>query len=441
MLVFAFKAYTGMSQLQIKSGRLLDTIHETAKWGASGVWGPDPTETGVRRLALGDDDKKVRDWFVNEVKLLGCELKIDAVGNIFAIYPGKDNLKPPTAMGSHLDTQPSGGRYDGIYGVLSALEVLRTLKENDYVPNYPIAVVDWTNEEGARFPVATVASGVWAGMHPVDYAYGLQSIYDTEKVTFEDELIRIGYKGETESSHIANPLAAHFEIHIEQGPILEDEKKKIGVVTGVQGYSWNKVVVKGIACHAGTTPMKSRADALEMAAKMILKGIEIAESHSGQATVGCLSLEPSSINVIPELVEFTFDARHVEDEKLQQIVNEAAAAFKEIGAKGKNGSKPLAVEFTNTLTSNAVKFNQNNIDTVKTAALSLFKPEEVREIISGAGHDSCCTSTVIPTSMIFIPSKNGISHNPEEYSSPEDIENGFKVLLETVVRYDQQRKE
>lgn len=430
-----------MSGLQIKSGRLLQTIHETAKWGASGVWGPDPTETGVRRLALGDEDKQVRDWFVEEVKLLGCEVKIDTVGNIFAIYPGKDNLKAPTGMGSHLDTQPTGGRYDGIYGVLSGLEVLRTLKENNYVPNYPIALVDWTNEEGARFPVSTIASAVWAGLKPIEYAYALESVYDTDKVTFGSELVRIGYKGETEASHITNPLDAHFEIHIEQGPILEEENKKIGIVTGVQGYSWNQVVIKGIACHAGTTPMRSRADALEMAAKMILKGIEIAEGHGGQATVGVLSVEPSSINVIPERVEFSFDARHHEDDKLQQIVDDAAVAFKAIGAQGKNGTKPLPVEFTNTLTSKAVKFHDNNINTVREAALSLFKADEVREIVSGAGHDSCCTSKVIPTSMIFIPSKNGISHNPEEYSYPEDVENGFKVLLETIVRYDQQRAE
>ncbi|KAG7192814.1 uncharacterized protein KQ657_001269 [Scheffersomyces spartinae] len=430
-----------MNQLKIKQGRLVDTIHHTAQWGASGVWGSHPTETGVRRLALGDEDKKVRDWLVEEARLLGCEVKVDAVGNIFAIYPGKDNLQPPTGMGSHLDTQPTGGRYDGIYGVLSGLEVLRTMKDNNYVPNYPVALVDWTNEEGARFPVNTIASAVWAGLQTKEYAYDLESIYDTDRVTFGGELSRIGYKGETDASHVTNPLAAHFEIHIEQGPILEEENKKIGIVTGVQGYSWNRVIIKGIACHAGTTPMKSRADALEMAAKMILKGIEIAEGHGGQATIGTMSVEPSSINVIPERVEFSFDARHHEDAILKQIVEEAEAAFTAIGAYGKNGSKPLPVEFTNTMTSHSVKFDTNNIRTVKQAALALFKAEDVKEIISGAGHDSCNTSRVIPTSMIFIPSKNGISHNPEEYSSPEDVENGFKVLLETIIRYDQQRKE
>lgn len=213
------------SGLAIKEGRLLANIHETAQFGAKGRWGPQETETGVCRLALSDLDKNVRDWFVEETKKLGCKIVIDKMGNIFAIYPGK-NRGFPTGIGSHLDTQPTGGRYDGVLGVLTGLEVLRTFKENNFVPNYPVCVVNWTNEEGARFPVSMMSSSVWAGTHKKDDIYQLKSVTDTKPVSVKEELERIGYMGDVECSYEANPLAAHFELHIEQGPILEETAKK-----------------------------------------------------------------------------------------------------------------------------------------------------------------------------------------------------------------------
>ncbi|CUM64734.1 uncharacterized protein PRCAT00002345001 [Priceomyces carsonii] len=429
--------------LSFQSGRLLTTIHDTAsKFGAKGVWGPEPTETGVCRLALSDYDKQVRDWFIEETKSLGCKIKVDEIGNIFAIYPGKKE-GPPIGIGSHLDTQPNGGRYDGIYGVLSGLEVIRTLHDNKYVPNYPIAVIDWTNEEGARFPRSIVASGLWADLIEKEDALGLKSITDNVPVTIGEELKRIGYSGKYEASYKSNPLAAHFEIHIEQGPVLETEQKKIGIVTGVQAYAWYTVTVKGRSSHAGTTPMKTRSDALQIASKMILEGIEIAEKHDGLATIGTLTLEPALVNVIPDKVTFTLDARHVYDEKLKNIIDEIKSRFKSIAEKS-NGTpftKPLEVEFSHIYTSPAVHFNETNIKVVKESALEHFPEDEIREIVSGAGHDSCSTSVRVPTSMIFIPSKNGISHNPEEYSSPEEVENGFKVLLSTILKYDEMRAE
>lgn len=430
-----------MFDLKIKEGRLLETIHETAKWGAKGTWGPESTQTGVCRLALSDLDKEVRNWFVAEVENLGCKVKIDTMGNIFAIYPGR-NPGNPTGIGSHLDTQPNGGRYDGILGVLAGLEVLRTLKENKYVPNYPIALIDWTNEEGARFPRAIVSSSVWAGLISEQEAHAIQSIDDLP-VTIEAELKRIGYNGTVETSYRKNSLAAHFELHIEQGPVLENENKKIGVVLGVQAFSWNKVTVRGNSSHAGTTPMNTRADALEAASKMIIKGIEIAEKHNGLATIGTISVGPALINVIPDTVHFSFDARHAHDELVATIVEESKKEFENIANSRKNKmlSKPLTVEWKHIHTSPAVKFNETNVLVVRGAALELFEQEEVKEIISGAGHDSCSTSAVVPTSMIFIPSKNGVSHNPEEYSSPEEVENGFKVLLNTILKYDELRKE
>jgi hydantoinase/carbamoylase family amidase len=430
------------TQLKITEGRLLNTIHETAaKWGAAGVWGSHHTETGCCRLALSDLDKGVRDWFVEETKALGCTVKVDEMGSIFAIYPGK-NEGPPTGIGSHLDTQPNGGRYDGIYGVLSGLEVLRTMKDNNFVPNFPVAVVDWTNEEGARFPKTCIASCVWAGLVTKEEAYKVESITDKVPVSYGAELERIGYKGTTPSNHTENPLAAHFEIHIEQGPVLEHEKKKIGIVVGAQAYHWQQIIVKGRSSHAGTTPMHTRSDALHSASKMICSAIDIAKSHGGLATIGTISLEPSSVNVIPEKVMFTLDTRHVEDAILETINADIAKEFEKLVEAGSDPAQtalPLEVEHELLVHSEAIKFNETNIATVRQSAIQLFGEENVREITSGAGHDSCSTSHVVPTSMIFIPSKNGISHNPEEYSSPEEVANGFEVLLATIVKYDELR--
>lgn len=430
-----------IDSLTIKQGRLIETIHETANWGAKGIWGPESTQTGVCRLALSDLDKKVRDWFVQETEKLGCQVKIDEMGNIFAIYPGK-NQGSPIGIGSHLDTQPNGGRYDGILGILLGLEVLRTLKDNNYTPNYPIAVIDWTNEEGARFPTSMVSSGVWAGKIPLETAWSLKSL-DVNPVSMKHELERIGYNGDVKASYLENPLACHFELHIEQGPVLENEKKKIGVVTGVQAFEWNLVTVTGKSSHAGTTPMNTRSDAIMMASKIILMTIEVASREGGLATVGTLDLEPRSVNVIPNIVKFSLDVRHVKDDKLEKIMNEIKTKAAEITQTNINSSfaKPLTVEFQNLITSPAINFNQTNIDTVRKSALQLFKKNEIRDIVSGAGHDSCFTSSRVPTSMIFIPSKDGVSHTPEEYSSPEEVENGFQVLLRSVLLYDEMRGE
>ena len=429
-----------MTALTIQEGRLISTIHETAKWGAKGVWGSESTQTGVCRLALSDLDKNVRDWFVDELKHLGCKVKIDQMGNIFGIYPGKNNDAAPTGIGSHLDTQPNGGRYDGILGVLLGLEVLRTIKDNGYVPNFPIAIIDWTNEEGARFPQSMVSSGVWAEKIPLQTALNLKSL-DKTPVTMGEELKRIGYDGDVKASYLENPLAAHFELHIEQGPILENEQKKIGVVTGVQAFEWNLVTVSGKSSHAGTTPMNTRSDAMLIASRIITMAIETATKLGGLATIGTLEVEPRSVNVIPNIVKFSLDVRHVKDEELSIIMSEIKTKAEEISQTNINSkfAKPLTVLFKNLTTSPAINFNETNIKTVKNSAEELFGKDEIKEIVSGAGHDSCFTSVRVPTSMIFIPSKDGVSHTPEEYSTPEEVENGFKVLLNTVLKYDQMR--
>ncbi|KAK6454036.1 beta alanine synthase [Scheffersomyces xylosifermentans] len=425
--------------LKIKPGRLLTTIHETAKaFGAKGVWGPESTQTGVCRLTLSDLDKGVRDWFIDETKSLGCEIKVDEIGNIFAIYPGKNNNAAPTAIGSHLDTQPTGGRYDGIYGVLSGLEVLRTLKENEFVPNYPIALINWTNEEGARFPMSIMASSVWAENIPLETAYKLESVTDAEPVTVEHELKRIGYLGPNKASYKTNPIKAHFEIHIEQGPVLEDEKKLIGIVTGVQSYAWYKVRVFGKAQHTGTTPLAARSDALLATSQMIVKGNELAKKHGCLFSVGVLNVKPAVVNVIPEHVEFIIDVRHIQDKGLSAILGEIKKEFPKIASES---GRALSLEFDHIYTSDAVKFHDDCIACVRESASEIVGADLAREIISGAGHDSCSTSTRVPTSMIFIPSKDGVSHNPAEYSKPEDVHTGFEVLMSAVLKYDSLRKD
>lgn len=431
-----------MTKLSIKPGRLLSTIHETlAAFGAKGVWGSEPTQTGVCRLSLSNFDKQVRDWFVSETKKLGCTVKVDEVGNIFSEFPGKKKGKP-TAIGSHLDTQPTGGRYDGIYGVLSGLEVLRTMKDNNYTPEYPITVIDWTNEEGARFPMSIMASLVWAGNVTKEKVHSIKAIDQpgVSEPTVLEELERIGYLGDTPALYKENPIAAYFEIHIEQGPILEENNELIGVVTSVQAYTWVTTRIYGRAQHTGTTPLRSRSDAMLLASKMMIKGNEIAEKHNGLFSVGVLKVEPAAVNVIPEYVEFVYDIRHPSDEGRAAIQEEVEREFRAIVDNKANGLH-TKIEFDVIYTSPAVKFHEDCISCVRSAAESIVGKDKMREMGSGAGHDACATSDRVPTSMIFIPSKDGISHNPAEYSKPEEIDLGFRVLLEAVISYDKKRTE
>ncbi|KAG7697145.1 hypothetical protein KL915_002408 [Ogataea haglerorum] len=424
---------------KIQESELIETIHSTAQqFGAHGVWGDDPTETGVCRLALTDLDKKIKDWFINETKSLGCTIKVDNVGNIFATFPGKHNDHLATGIGSHLDTQPTGGRYDGIYGVLSGLQVLRTLKSNNYVPNFPITLVNWCNEEGARFPMSMMASSVWAGLTKKEAVYKLQDVFDS-RITVMDELKRIGYLGEIECSHNSNPLKCHFEIHIEQGPILEALNKTIGVVTGAQAFSWIEVTFEGTAQHTGTTPLEYRQDSLLAASQVICKLNEMAKSHGGLATVGKISVEPDVVNVIPEKVSFVIDFRHCEDSVHKAMELEVFDIIEQASKNTAGNGAPLKYSTNLLIHSPASHFDTKMLGIIKDSASSIVGENSTHNIVSGAGHDSCNTNQVIPTAMIFVPSKNGISHNPREYTKPEEIFLGFKVLLESVLRYDADR--
>jgi len=408
-----------MQNLEVNSQRLWDTIMETAKFGGT-------AKGGVCRLTLTDADREVRDWFVRACELAGCTVTVDEMGNIFARRAGKDSSLPPIAMGSHLDTQPSGGKFDGIFGVLSGLEVVRTLNEAGYTTNAPLEVINWTNEEGSRFTPPMLASGVFAGVFERDFAY---SIEDGEGKKFGAELERIGYRGQTKCGD--HKLGAYFELHIEQGPVLEAENKTIGVVTGVQGQRWYEVTVVGREGHAGTTPMPMRRDAMLACARMVDRVNEIALNHAPLAvsTVGLVRVSPNSRNVIAGSVFFTVDLRHPEDAVVDEMGRELEVMVNQVADEMK-----LEVKLENNWNSPAMKFDAACMGVIRAAAEELNY--SYREIVSGAGHDAVYIARVAPTGMIFIPCEGGISHNEAEKAKPEDVAAGANVLLHAVLAYD-----
>lgn len=417
------------ASLRVNGKRLVDSIHSSCEYGQAHRYGDDATETGMARLSLNNADKQVRDWFKSTVESLGCMYSVDQMGNQFAIRPGKNADSPPVMMGSHLDTQPTGGRYDGILGVNAGIEALRVLHEHNFESEGSIGLVNWTNEEGARFPMMAVASGVWAEAVPLDTAWNLAEVSageDGTKKTMKQELERIGYLGEQKASYKSFPFAAHFELHIEQGPILEMEKRKIGVVQGVQAFKWFEVTVRGRDSHAGTTPMNARMDSMLCAAKLIVQANKTAKNNDGLATTGILNMQPGSVNTMAHTVTFTLDIRHKSDAKLAQIEKECREQFQDIAAN--DSEKGCKLEWKELVDSPAVKFHEDCIAAVRESAIEVVKDlprtsddgELWKYMISGAGHDSCYANKRCPTSMVFSVTKDGISHNPREYCSPED---------------------
>jgi beta-ureidopropionase / N-carbamoyl-L-amino-acid hydrolase len=405
--------------LQINSQRLWDTLMETAQFGAT-------AKGGICRLTLTDLDRTVRDWFKQKCEALGCTVSVDEVGNMFARRPGRNNAMPPIAMGSHLDTQPTGGKFDGALGVLGALEALRTLHETGYETNAPIEIVNWTNEEGSRFAPAMLASGVFAGVFTPDFAYGR---VDREGKTFGEELDRIGYKGAEKAG--ARKFSAMFELHIEQGPILEDQQKMIGIVQGVQGMRWYEVTVTGAEAHTGATPMRLRKNALVGAARMIARIEQIALEHAPDAVgaVGMIENKPNSRNVVPGEVFFTVDFRHPDDKVLDVMERKFRAALAEILPALK-----LTYEEKRIWDSPAVKFAPDLIACVRIGAEKAGFSS--RDMISGAGHDAAYIARVAPTTMIFVPCAGGISHNEAESTSFDECGAGAQVLLNAVLEFD-----
>jgi N-carbamoyl-L-amino-acid hydrolase len=406
------------ANLTVSADRLWETIIETARIGGT-------AKGGINRQALTETDRAVRDWFAAACTQAGCTVSVDPLGNMFARRPGRDPARAPIAMGSHLDTQPTGGRFDGVIGVLAGLEVLRCLQDAGIETEAPIELINWTNEEGARFAPAMLASGVFAGVFPPDYAY---SRTDREGVTFAQALDAISYRG-TAAPHA---LAAHFELHIEQGPILEAEGKTIGVVTGVQGMRWYEVTVTGADSHAGTTPMPMRRDALLGTVRMIEAVNRIGRAHAPLAvtTVGLLENRPNSRNVVPGEVFFSVDLRHPQDAVVAEMEAEMRAAFADIAAADR-----LDVAIERTWDSPAVHFDPACVESVRQAAQDIGAAS--RDIVSGAGHDSAYIARVAPTAMIFVPCAGGLSHNEAESATREDVAAGAQVLLHAVLAMDE----
>jgi beta-ureidopropionase / N-carbamoyl-L-amino-acid hydrolase len=412
-----------MNNLTIDPERLWDDLMETAKIGAT-------AKGGICRLTLTDLDRQVRDWFKARCEELGCTVTVDDMGTMFARYAGQRSDVPPIAMGSHLDTQPTGGKFDGALGVLTALEALRAMVRAGYQTFAPIEVINWTNEEGSRFSPSMIASGVFAGAFTRDWAAARA---DRGGETFGDALERIGYRGPEPCG--GHKLSAFFELHIEQGPYLETEGKDIGVVTGVQAMRWYEMTVAGRESHAGTTPMAVRADALLGAARMI----EFVNACARQfpeavGTVGLMEVKPGSPNVIPGEVFFTLDLRDPDAAVLDRMEREFTAEAARIA-----GELGLQTEFKPVSAEPAVIFDKTCVAAVRAAAkASGFSS---RDIISRAGHDAAYLARVAPAAMIFVPCKDGISHNEAEYSSKEQCAAGAQVLLQAVLDYDRRLAE
>ncbi|MEA2780527.1 MAG: beta-ureidopropionase / N-carbamoyl-L-amino-acid hydrolase [Rhodospirillaceae bacterium] len=404
------------TNIRVDGDRLWQSLMELAKIGAT-------EKGGVCRLALTDLDRQARDLFRNWCEQAGCTVTVDKMGNIFARRPGKDDSLPPVMTGSHLDTQPTGGRFDGNYGVMAGLEVIRTLNDFNYETARPVEVVVWTNEEGSRFAPAMVSSGVFAGVF--DLEYGL-SRRDVDGKSMGEELERIGYAGEAAVG--GRPVAAFFEAHIEQGPILEAENKTIGVVEGVQGIRWYEVTVTGQEAHAGPTPMPRRKDALVGVARMVsaVNRIGLANPPYACATVGMLQVSPNSRNVIPGKVFFTVDFRHPDADVLARMGQELKVECEKIATE-----IGLDLEFKEIWYSPPIKFASECVAAVQKASDELGFAN--RQIISGAGHDAVYLSRVAPTGMIFVPCKDGISHNEIEDAKQEDLAAGCDVLLRAIM--------
>ncbi|WP_291713344.1 M20 family metallo-hydrolase [Bradyrhizobium sp.] len=410
---------TMIPNLKIDPQRLWDTLMETAKIGGT-------PKGGIRRLTLTDEDKRVRDWFRAQCEALGCVVTVDEVGTMFARRAGKDPKAAPIAFGSHLDTQPTGGKFDGTLGVLAGLELLRTLNDLDYRTNAPLELVNWTNEEGSRFAPAMLASGVFAGAFTREHAYSRK---DRDGVSFGEALDAIGYRGTEPAGK--RRFAGLFELHIEQGPILEKEAKMVGVVTGVQGMRWYEVTVTGQDAHTGATPMYLRKNALLGAARMIDAIDAIAHAHAPDAvgTVGLIENKPNSRNVIPGEVFFTVDLRHPSEATLDVMEREFRAALERC-------LTPLGLTFSEVRiwTSPAVAFAPELIACVREGAAAAGFT--TRDMVSGAGHDAAYLARVTPTTMIFVPCAGGVSHNEAESTSFDECAAGAQTLLEAVLAYD-----
>lgn len=400
----------------INAERLLSTIEKSAEIGKL-------PNGGLCRLALSDEDRQMRDLFNEWMKESGLEVRVDDVGNMYGRREGKNSNAPPIVFGSHLDTQKVGGKYDGILGVLGALEVIRTLNDHKIETKNPIEIVNFTNEEGARFLPSMLGSHVLANdVHSEQLAH----IKDKDDVRFPDELKRIGYLG-SEKNRLKE-LLCYVELHIEQGPILEDNEKTIGIVTGVQGICTLEVTVKGKTSHAGTTPMDKRRDAVLVAAKMIQELHQSAKNVSDlMMTIGKLQAYPNVTNSLAEHVVFTIDVRHPDDNVREQFVRQTKEKLGTIALVEK-----LDIYMKELVDVQAERFSSEMMEELERITERLGYRS--MKLISGAGHDAQNMNKLAPSGMIFIPSIGGISHSEEEFSKKEHIVQGVQVLFELVLK-------
>lgn len=376
---------------------------------------------GVTRLALDDDDRRARDLLLRWGREAGCSIRVDAVGNIFMRRAGRDPQRAVVMSGSHLDTQPRGGRFDGAYGVMAALEVLRTLNDAHIDTDAPLELVAWANEEGTRFAPSMMGSMAYAGLLPLQRVLATR---DAAGQSYGDALARIGYAGEGLG---AEPIAAYFEAHIEQGPLLEARSATIGVVSGAQGQRWYDLRLVGAAAHAGSTPMAARRDALVGAARVVEAARRIALAHgAARATVGELHVAPNSRNVVPGEVRMTLDLRHPDDAQRDAMDAQLQAALRDIAA-----AEGLQFTLEPVLVQPATPFDAGCIARVRDAAQREGYAQ--LDIVSGAAHDAVAIARIAPTAMVFVPCALGISHNEAESATPADLAAGCQVLLRALL--------
>jgi len=400
--------------LQINPDRLWQSLMDLARIGATG-------KGGVRRLTLTDADRRGRDQFVAWCREAGLAVEVDGIGNIFGRRPGTDPRALPVAIGSHLDSQPSGGKFDGAYGVMAGLEIVRALNDAGVRTRAPLEVVSWTNEEGSRFVPTLMGSGVFAGV------FSLENVLeekDVDGISVREALADTGYAGQANP----HPLGAYFEAHIEQGPVLEQTQTTIGVVQGALGQRWFDVAIAGQDSHAGPTPMETRQDALLAASRLVLEVNRIATAFPDYArgTVGFMQVKPNSRNVVPGEVHMTVDLRNAKDATLSSMVSEL------------KNKVPLIEKETKTqvVLQQVVYFPPSEFDAGLVASVregSKAFGYSHRDIVSGAAHDAVYMARIAPTAMVFVPCEGGISHNEIENARPEDVAAGGNVLLHAVL--------
>ena len=383
-------------------------------------------ESGMMRLALTDADKEARDLIVSWLEEAGMEVKVDDMGSVYGILKGSDPDAKPICVGSHADTQPNGGRYDGLFGVMAGLEAIISIKESGKRVESSLILVDWTNEEGARFVPPMLASGVVSGKFDSQWVYDKE---DVDGIRYEDELIRIGYKGQKENR--LKDIKAYFEPHIEQGPVLDAEGKNFGVVTGALGITGLDVTIKGEANHAGTTPMSHRKDPAAAAAEAIsaIRQNCIDFGDPAVLTVGVINARPASKNIVPGEVYFSVDLRYHTDEGMTELEEQTKQIIMEICSK-----YIVSVDIARYWRADPASFNESIISCVEDAARE--NNMNYIRIISGAGHDAVFINEVMPTGMLFVPSIKGMSHCPQEDTRWEDIVKGVEITADVLLKLD-----